>query len=143
MEKIMPMKRVRGVVAALALSLTLAACAGAAEVTTSPDYRFEAVQQPVRLGSDSVVVVRLVRMPSGKPVTDAEVFERHFTPVFERAVPRGWVERTTPFCPDGNGNYRLLVSRSLLDGKTTLKLGARVPGESRTILGQIDLTRAS
>lgn len=139
----MPMKRVRGVVAALALSLTLTACAGATEVTSPPDYRFEAVQQPVRSGSDSVVVVRLVRMPSGKPVTDAEVFERHFTPVFAKAVPGGWVERTTPFCPDGNGNYRLLVSRSLLDGKTTLKLGARVPGESRTILGQIDLTRAS
>jgi hypothetical protein len=136
------MKRVRSVVASLALTLTLAACAGAAEVTSPPDYRFEAVQQPVRSGSNSVVVVRLVQVRSGKPVTDAEVFERHVTPVFERAVPRGWAERRTPLCSEGNGNYRL-VSRFLLDGKTTLKLGARVPGESRTILGQIDFTRIS
>jgi hypothetical protein len=51
------------------LVLTVAGCA----TPPSQDYRFDVVQQPVKVGQNSEITVRLVHLPSGEAVTDAVI----------------------------------------------------------------------
>lgn len=121
-----------------ALVLTGAAATPARAATS--DYRFEAVR-PVEASGEtsrrgSTVTVTLIHTPSGKRVTDAEVFRRET--VWREKGPVRIDERQIPLTPDGQGNYRLTTSYPLTGG-TTLKLGARVPGETRTIRSDVRL----
>ena len=55
----------------LLLVVTLAACA----TTPSQDYRFDVVPQPVKVGPNSDITVRLVHLPSGQAVKNAIISE--------------------------------------------------------------------
>jgi hypothetical protein len=134
-------KRVYRTAASLLFALAITA-AGSAPVLAGPkDYRFEIVQQAVWSGSQPALTVKLIHVPSGKPVTDAQVFVRQ--PAFRGYKGGGvWVERTTPLYPDGRGNYQLFgqIPRGL-GATTTVKLGANVPNERGTILAQVTIER--
>jgi hypothetical protein len=136
----MSTKRIHRTAAWLLFALMMMAAGSAPVLAGSANYRFEIVQQAVWTGSQPALTVKLIHVPSGKPVTDAQVFVRQ--PAFMGYKGGGtWVERTTPLYPDGQGNYRLFgqIPRGL--GATTVKLGANVPNESRTILAQVTIDR--
>jgi hypothetical protein len=136
----MSSKRVHRTAASLLFALAMMAAGSAPVLAGSADYRFEIVQQAVWSGSQPALTVKLIHVPSGKAVTDAQVFVRQRT--FMGFKGGGtWVERTTALYPDGQGNYRLFgqIPRGL--GATTVKLGANVPNENRTILAQVTIDR--
>src|SRR5882672_8011606 len=94
--------KIRSMVAAIAVIVTTAACAGLNE---SNAYKFETVGQPVVTNAGRTLTVRMVNASTGQPVTNAEVFVIH--PVWAlspRAVPAVQWART-PLKPDGQGNY--------------------------------------
>jgi hypothetical protein len=107
-------------------------------LAASSDYRFEVMKPPEATGSGrgSSVTVTLVYAPTGKRVTDADVFRRET--VFREKGPVRFDERHTPLAPDGQGNYRLVTSYPLGSG-TTLQLGAIVPSESGIVRRSVRL----
>jgi hypothetical protein len=136
----MSTKRVHRAVVSLLFALAMVAAGSAPVLAGSADYRFEIVQQAVWSGSQPALTVKLIHVPSGNAVTDAQVFVRQRT--FMGFKGGGtWVERTTALYPDGQGNYRLFgqIPRGL--GATTVKLSANVPNENRTILAQVTIDR--
>lgn len=136
----MSTKRVHRTAASLLFALAMAAAGSAPVLAGSADYRFEIVQQAVSSGSQPALTVKLIHVPSGKPVTDAQVFVRQ-TAFMGYKGGGTLVERTTPLYPDGQGNYRLFGQIPQGLGATTVKLGANVPNESRTILAQVTIDR--
>jgi hypothetical protein len=137
MSKLLARSLGASVLSALVLTGAVATPARAA----ASDYRFEVVQ-PVEAASGeasrrgSTVTVTVIHTPSGKRVTDAEVFRRET--VLREKGPVRIDERRIPLIPDGQGNYRLTTYYPLTAG-TTLKLGARVPGESGTVTSDVRL----
>lgn len=138
----MPMKRVQGVVASLALSLALGACAGAAEVTTPPDYRFDIVQQPVKVGQNSEITVRLVHLPTGQVVKDATISRSELEmPMLRQAykAPPSSLpmeEDVWYLGSDAQGTYRFRGNISM-GGTWILNIWAQVPGEAESIRGAL------
>src|SRR5260370_38161763 len=61
---------------ALAASSTLAIPAQA--LAAAQDYRFEAAGPPVKSGKATIVKIRLVHVPDGKPVSGAVLFQTRF-----------------------------------------------------------------
>jgi len=141
----MPMKRVQDVVASLALSLALVACAGVAEVTSAPDYRFDIVQQPVKVGQNSEITVRLVHLPSGQAVKDATISRSELEmpmlrPAY-KATPSGLIdfpmaEDVWYLGSDAQGTYRFRGNISM-SGTWILNIWARVPGEGEPVRGAV------
>lgn len=121
-----------------ALVLTSAAATPARAAPS--DYRFE-VAGPFEASGDasrrgSTVTVTVIHGPSGKRVADAEAFRRET--VWREKGPVRIDERQIPLTSDGQGNYRLTTYYPLTAG-TTLKLGARVPGEAGTLRSDVRL----
>lgn len=109
------------VLSALVLTNAVASPARAA----ASDYRFEVVR-PAEASSEadgrgSTATVALIHTPSGRRITSAEVFRRE-----------------TMLRENGQGNYRLTTYYPLTAG-STLKLSARVPGETGTITSDVRL----
>lgn len=120
-----------------ALALGLAVLSGIAPSTTSAaprDYRFELVgkPQPAR-GGKSVVQVRLVRLPDGKPVADAVVFEAKAD-----MGPADMAAMTAPVrvLPPQGGVYRVEVEPGMA-GPWAIHLAAKVQGEAETVRGSV------
>jgi hypothetical protein len=117
--------------ASILSALVLTGAAATPARAAPSDYRFE-VAGPFEASGDasrrgSTVVVTLVHAPSGQRVTNAEVFRREI--VYREKIAPRVDERRVPLTSDGQGSYRLTTYYPLTGG-TTLKLGARVPGES-------------
>jgi hypothetical protein len=140
-RKKMSMKRIHRAAAALLFALAMTASGSAPVLAGSADYKFEIVQQAVWSGSQPALTVRLIHVPSGKPVTDAEVFWRRLTFVGYNKGSTGWIARKIPLYADGQGNYRLFddIPRGL--GATKMKLVANVPNERGPILAQVTIER--
>jgi YtkA-like len=125
---------------AAALALSLAIASGTTSVSSSAlaaaqDYRFElaGTPQPAR-GGKSVVPVRLVHVPDGKPVTDAVVFEAKAD-----MGPAGMPTMTAPakaLKPGKDGLYRVEVEPGMA-GAWAITLAAKVQGETETVRGSI------
>lgn len=121
----------------LAAALLLGACSSISVTrAASSDYRFELGRPVEASGSGSAVTVALVHVPSGRRVTDADVFRREI--VFREKGPVRVDERRTPLTPDGQGDYRL-VTRYPLSSGATLQLGALLPNESGFVRGSVRL----
>jgi len=130
----------------LLLVVTLAACA----TTPSQDYRFDVVQQPVKVGPNSDITVRLVHLPSGQAVKNAIISESKLEmpmswPGYKQVVPSGLslsdvhIEYLGPDA-QGDSHFRGNVSMA---GTWTLRLSARVPGEAEAIRGDAKFNAAS
>lgn len=124
--------------AALALGLAIASVTAAvpsAALAAAQDYRFELAgkPQPAR-GGKSVVPVRLVHVPDGKPVVDAVVFEARAD-----MGPAGMPTMTAPTKvakPGKDGVYRVEVEPGMA-GTWAITLAAKVQGEPETVRGSI------
>lgn len=120
--------------AALALGLAIAAIPSTT-LAAAQDYRFELAgkPQPAR-GGKSVVLVRLVHVPDGKPVTDAIVFEAKAD-----MGPAGMPTMTAPakaLKPGKDGIYRVEVEPGMA-GTWAIALAAKVQGEAETVRGSL------
>ena len=103
------------------------------------DYRFELAGQPTVSGGKSVVRVRLVHVPDGKPVTHAVIFE-HTADM----APAGMPTMTAPVSAASEiapGLYQLTVDPAMA-GAWALALAAKVQGETGTVRGTLTVKLA-
>ncbi len=124
--------------AASAASLALATIAGFPEAkAAAADYRFEAVGKPQPSTTDkSVVSVRLVHVPDGKPVPGAIIIQTKAD-----MGPAGMAEMTAPvqaLPAKTPGIYQFEILPGMA-GQWSLTLGAKVQGEAETVRGAVTI----
>ena len=137
--------RVGAFVTLFFLVFTVAGCA----TPPSHDYRFDIVQQPVQVGQDSEITVRLVHLPSGQAVKDATISKSELEmpmlrPGYYKVTPSGLsdVSQYVEYLgSDGDGNYRFRGNVSM-GGAWAMNIWARVPGEAETIRGTVTFMAA-
>lgn len=103
------------------------------------DYRFEAVQPHVPAAADAQVAVRLVHVPTGKPVPDAIILPARMEMPMDGMAPM--VARVSPAKADGKGGYAFVADLSMA-GPWILQLAAKVQGEQGTVTGAVPFTAA-
>jgi hypothetical protein len=119
---------VAGLLGLTAPSLTLGA---------SADYRFEATQPRIKMDDNARVVIRLIHVPTGKPVPDAIIFQTHLEMAMQGSAPM-LVKASRPKAT-GGGLYALQAPLNM-EGQWTLHLSAKVQGEKDTVVGAVKLT---
>lgn len=114
--------------------LTVSALVAGAAHAGPQDYRFEAVQPQVKSGDDAQIAVRLVHVPSGKPVENAVIFQTRLD-----MSPMGMSDMTAKATPVKTNEPGLYTFRAPLgmDGNWAMQLNAKVPGETDTVRGSI------
>ena len=128
----------RKVFAVLALSALLAGAATGAWADPK-DYRFEAVQPHVAISPQTAVAVRLVHLPTGKPVTDAIMLPARMEMPMAGMAPM--TTKVSPAKPDGQGAY-VFTADLTMAGTWLLTLSAKVQGEAATVTGTVPFTAA-
>ncbi len=120
---------------AILVSILLAVVMWAAQAWASEgDYRFEPVTPVIKAGNAVVVAVRIIHVPSGKPVAQAIIFRTRLD-----MSPGGMADMTakvTPLPGGEPGIYRF-QAELLQEGDWALSLSAKVPGEPATVNGQV------
>jgi hypothetical protein len=128
----------RGPVAARFRSAALAALLlvlSAAPALAAPqDYRFELAGPPTKSGSGTVVKVRLIHVPDGKPVPGAVIFQSKFDMGPDGMAEMGAAVKALP--PAESGVYAFEAEPSM-PGNWGLTLSARVQGEAQTVRGTV------
>jgi YtkA-like len=124
--------------AASAAALVLATISGFPEAkAAAADYRFEAVGKPQpSTAGRSVVAVRLVHIPDGKPVSGAIIIQTKAD-----MGPAGMVDMTAPvqaLPAKEPGTYQFEIQPGMA-GKWSLTLGAKVQGEAETVRGAVTI----
>lgn len=129
------MRKVGGmlVLSALLAGIPLSAWADA------KDYRFEPVQSHVAVAANSPVAVRLVHVPSGKPVSDAILLPAKMEMPMGSMAPMP--TKVSAARADGNGAY-LFTADLTMAGTWVLNVAAKVQGEPATITGAVPFTAA-
>ena len=116
-----------------ALALGVLAACGQKPTT----YVFTPVREDVGVGAEALLDVRLTKEGSAAPVADAVIFDVRFD-----MEPDGMGAMEAPAKADGSpipGTYRFVVKPTMA-GRWSLKLGAKVQGESDTVRGQVIVT---
>lgn len=130
------MRKVAGV---LVFSALLAGAAPGAWADPK-DYRFEAVQPHVAISPQTAVAVRLVHVPTGKPVTDAILLPARMEMPMAGMAPMP--TKVSAAKPDGQGAY-VFTADLTMAGTWLLNLAAKVQGEAATITGTVPFTAAN
>ncbi|HJU19228.1 MAG TPA: FixH family protein [Stellaceae bacterium] len=100
------------------------------------DYRFELVGSPVKSGKITLIKVRLVHLPDGKPVAGAIIVQSKLD-----MSPEGMATMTAPAKAVGTpeaGIYQI-VAEPAMGGNWALHLSAKVQGEPGTVNGTATL----
>lgn len=103
----------------------------------SSTYDFSTAAPQVAVDGNAVVDVRLVHKATGKPVTDAVIFETRFD-----MEPDGMGRMTAQATAQGSpapGIYRFVVKPTMA-GRWALKLSAKVQGETEAVRGIVVIT---
>ena len=108
-----------------------------AAVAAAQDYRFEAAGPPVKSGKATIVKIRLVHLPDGKPVPGAVIFQTRFD-----MGPDGMAEMTAPatLARSSDRNLYQLELEPQMGGNWALSLSAKVQGETETVSGTVPIT---
>ena len=112
------------------LAFALSSVGEAAAQASIEEYDLQLVEDTVRQGDDVVLAVRLVHMPTGKPISDAVIFARRMD-----MEPDGMPTMTAdliPEPPDEPGVYRFRTSLAM-EGGWRLSLAAKVQGVIGTL----------
>ena len=109
----------------------------ATSVAGAQDYRFEAAGPPVKSGRATVVKIRLVHIPDGKPVPGAIIFQTRFD-----MGPDGMENMTAPakLVRSNDTNLYQLELEPQMGGNWALSLSAKVQGETETVNGSVPIT---
>tara|TARA_R110000868_G_scaffold17637_8_gene76947 strand:+ start:70 stop:486 length:417 start_codon:yes stop_codon:yes gene_type:complete len=112
--------------AAALISMTLSSSVMAA----SADYRFELDGPPTKSGKTTIQKVRLVHIPTGKAVPNAEIVETTFD-----MGPDGMAGMKAPAMPAAQSDpgFHVIELQPSMAGNWGLSLAAKVPGEPETI----------
>ncbi|MGE5517636.1 MAG: FixH family protein [Bacteroidota bacterium] len=127
------MRKFGGVLVAAAVLAGSSASAWA----DAKDYRFEAVQPHVAISPETAVAVRLVHVPTGKPVTDAIMLPAKMEMPMANMAPMP--TKVSAGKPDGKGAY-VFTADLTMGGAWILQLAAKVQGEAGTITGSVPFT---
>jgi hypothetical protein len=137
MYSVQAISRVAAIALAGSLALTLlAGCGDNPPAAAMSPYEFSALSPDVSVGGGAVDV-RLIHKPTGKPVTDAVIFETRFD-----MEPEGMAAMAAQATAQGSpapGVYRFAV-KPTMDGRWALKLSAKVQGEAETVRGSVVVT---
>ena len=118
----------------VALSLCGVVALSGAVLAAATDYRFEPVAADVRSGAGSDIAVRLIHVPTGKPIANAIIFRKRLD-----MSPDNMGTMTTTVEPADEsepGVYRFRADFTMA-GRWALKLMAKVPGEPETVQGTV------
>jgi hypothetical protein len=104
------------------------------------DYRFEPVSDQIEVSPSTPVAVRLIHIPSNKPVTGAIIFQSRLEMPMTNMPPMATRISARP--GDGAGVYPFVADVSMA-GPWVLVLAAKVPGETANVTASIPLTAAA
>ena len=119
----------------LAAAALLAALAAPAPVSAAAaDYRFELAGPPDVSAKSTVVKVRLVHVPDGKPVAGATIIQIRFD-----MGPDGMASMTAPAkaAPAADPGVYVVETQPSVGGNWALSLLAKVQGEPETVRGTV------
>jgi hypothetical protein len=122
--------------AALAYAITTTFVPSVA-LAAAQDYRFEAAGPPVKSGKATIVKIRLVHLPDGKPVPGAVIFQTRFD-----MAPDGMASMTAPatLVRSSEANLYQVELEPPMGGNWALSLSAKVKGETETVNGSVPIT---
>ena len=103
-------------------------------IAGAKDYRFDIAPAPVKSGKATVITVRLVHVPDGKPVSGAVLLQTRFD-----MGPEGMATMTAPAkgaATSEPGVYQIEVAPSMA-GNWGLSLTAKVQDEPETVQGTV------
>jgi hypothetical protein len=106
-------------------------------VAAPQDYRFELVGPLAKSGKATVIKLRLVHVPDGKPVPGAVIIQTKFD-----MGPDGMAEMTAPtkiVSAKDPGIYQVEADSPSI-GNWSLSLAAKVQGETETVHGAVTVT---
>jgi hypothetical protein len=129
---------IRSAAGAAALACAIAAAyTHPAALAAAQDYRFETAGPPVKSGKATVVKIRLVHIPDGKPVPGAVIFQTRFD-----MGPDGMASMTAPakLTRSNDANLYQLELEPQMGGNWALNLSAKVQGETETVSGNVPIT---
>jgi hypothetical protein len=100
------------------------------------DFRLEAAGQPVKAGEATVIKLRLVHVPDGKPVLGAILIQ----PKLEMGEGHGAMTAPVKIAaaPPEPGLYAV-EARPGMSGEWVISVAAKVPGETGTVRGRLAL----
>jgi len=101
------------------------------------DYRFEPVSDQITVSPTAPVAVRLIHIPSNKPVPGAIVFQPKMEMPMGSMAPMP--TKITQAAPDSKGTYPFVADISMA-GPWILTVSAKVQGETATITGSVPFT---
>jgi hypothetical protein len=106
-------------------------------LAAAQDYRFEAAGPPAKSGKATIVKIRLVHVPDGKPVSGALIFQTRFV-----MGPDGMATMTAPakVVRANEANLYQLELEPAMGGNWALGLSAKVQGETETVIGTVPIT---
>jgi len=127
-------------VAARAAAVVFVATAGLTISPPSPasaaakDYRFEVVGSPVKSGKATLIKIRLLHVPDGKPVPGAIIVQTKLD-----MAPQGMASMTTPAnaSPTADAGVYQIEAEPKMAGNWGLTLSAKVQGERETVSGTV------
>lgn len=126
--------------AAFATSLAIFSLAACGEnpppAAAASPFQFSTLTPEIGMAGGPVDV-RLIHKPSGRPVTDAVIFETRFD--MEPDGMGGMAAQATAQGSPAPGIYRFMV-RPTMGGRWALKLSAKVQGEAQTVRGVVVIT---
>jgi len=126
------MEKIGGVVLAAALMVGVSVSASA----DPKDYAFVPVTDHLQPSATAPIAVRLIHLPSKKPVTDAIIIQSKLEMPMQGMAPMA--TKVSPKGTDGQGVYSFVGDLSMA-GPWTLNLAAKVQGESGTVTGAVPL----
>ncbi|HLG90365.1 MAG TPA: FixH family protein [Alphaproteobacteria bacterium] len=118
-------------IGALALATSLSVRTASAQ---PQDYRFELDGQPVKSGKATLIKVRLVHVPDGKPVPGAIIIQTKLD-----MGPDGMTEMGAPAkaSPSSEPGLYQIEAQPSMAGRWGLTLAAKVQGETETVRGTV------
>jgi hypothetical protein len=111
----------------------------AAAHAAAQDYRFEAAGPAIKLGKATIIKIRLIHVPDGKPVPGAVIFQTRFD-----MGPDGMANMTAPakLVQSNDPNLYQVELEPQMGGNWALSLSAKVQGETETVSGALPITIA-
>ncbi len=106
-------------------------------IAAPQDYKFEIAGPLAKSGKATVIKLRLVHVPDGKPVPGAVIIQTKFD-----MAPDGMAEMTAPakvVSAKEPGIYQIEAD-SPMTGKWSLSLAAKIQGETETVHGAVTVT---
>ena len=131
------MSLIRSAAGAGALAYATTAFMPSAAVAAAQDYRFEIAGPPVKSGKATVVKIRLVHIPDGKPVPGAVIFQTRFD-----MGPDGMATMTAPakLLRSNDTSLYQVELEPPMGGNWALSFSAKVQGEAETVAGTVPVT---